>query len=404
MNLLDSFFFDLDLRTYERIYSYILYDGYKYVVNKPKEEFKMDVKKYNIGDLVVVNNCNSSLYGTVGRVIAYDYAKCLYHVSVLPGFIEAMPGNTLVFSSCEIELLDVAININPAILGAIAKARREFRSESIKQIAFNLMKYGSILESCNNVKVKNIKFNGPATIVFWTDNTKTIVKADGEDFDHEKGIAMAIAKKFLGTNSSKSNYYDIFKKYLPKDEKEEVKPDIKEEKSNEINKSSSPCDNCSDRKSGCLTNCQKMQDYVNAVKEDPKPEPIEPGYFIKHSEERKNTPKPSITPEAPTSTIEVVPVHISTFVNKFNAAMYPAEFISFCKQHMLYFYIVDNVNGGFKKVDPFKTNWQSVTGYLKRGLMVSCKKIKLYKTTSTSFMAVKMDEALFSRMPRKEEK
>ena len=30
-------------------------------------------------------------------------------------------------------------------------------------------------------EIKNVKFNPPATIVFWTDNTKTVVKCNGED-------------------------------------------------------------------------------------------------------------------------------------------------------------------------------------------------------------------------------
>ena len=61
--------------------------------------------------------------------------------------------------------------------------------------------------------IKNIKFNPPATIVFWTDNTKTVVKCNGEDYDPEKGLAMCICKKMLG---NKGNYYEVFKKWLPK--------------------------------------------------------------------------------------------------------------------------------------------------------------------------------------------
>lgn len=57
--------------------------------------------------------------------------------------------------------------------------------------------------SCSVVLVPEIKrviFNGPATIVFWSDNTKTIVKCmEGELFDEEKGIAMAFIKKMYGT-------------------------------------------------------------------------------------------------------------------------------------------------------------------------------------------------------------
>lgn len=64
-------------------------------------------------------------------------------------------------------------------------------------------------------EIKKVVFNDPATIVFWNDGTKTVVKADGEPFDPEKGLAMAIAKKHFG---NEGYYYDIFKKWLPKEE------------------------------------------------------------------------------------------------------------------------------------------------------------------------------------------
>ena len=68
-------------------------------------------------------------------------------------------------------------------------------------------------------KIKNAIFNDPATIVFWADGTKTVVKCGENDiYDPEKGLAMAVAKKYLGTNKSHSNYMDEFKKWLPKDE------------------------------------------------------------------------------------------------------------------------------------------------------------------------------------------
>lgn len=63
--------------------------------------------------------------------------------------------------------------------------------------------------------IENVIFNDPATIVFWNDRTKTVVKvADGETFDPGKGLAMAIAKKYFGNDSS---YYDVFRKWLPKE-------------------------------------------------------------------------------------------------------------------------------------------------------------------------------------------
>lgn len=64
--------------------------------------------------------------------------------------------------------------------------------------------------------IKNVIFNAPATIVFWYDGTKTVVKcAPGEVYDPEKGLAMAMAKKMLG---NEGNYYNIFKKWLPEED------------------------------------------------------------------------------------------------------------------------------------------------------------------------------------------
>ena len=73
-------------------------------------------------------------------------------------------------------------------------------------------------------EITNVIFSGPCTIVMWSDGDKTIVRCENSDiFDKEKGLAMAIVKKFLGTNTSKSNYCDIFKKWIPEEEKTETK-------------------------------------------------------------------------------------------------------------------------------------------------------------------------------------
>ena len=93
----------------------------------------------------------------------------------------------------------------------------------------------------NLVEIKNVVFNPPATIVFWTDNSKTVVKAENETFDPEKGLAMAIAKKALG---NKGNYYETFKKWLPKTEsKEEPKTESKDCTAEEQSKKNG-CHNC----------------------------------------------------------------------------------------------------------------------------------------------------------------
>ena len=64
--------------------------------------------------------------------------------------------------------------------------------------------------------IHKVIFNDPCTIIIWSDKTKTIVKCgENEKYDPEKGMAMAISKKFLG---NKGNYYETFKKWLPEDE------------------------------------------------------------------------------------------------------------------------------------------------------------------------------------------
>ena len=48
-------------------------------------------------------------------------------------------------------------------------------------------------------KIKRVLFNPPATIVFWSDNTKTKAICHKEDkFSKESGVSICIAKKMLG--------------------------------------------------------------------------------------------------------------------------------------------------------------------------------------------------------------
>ena len=54
--------------------------------------------------------------------------------------------------------------------------------------------------------IKEIIFSDPATIVFWIDGTKTVVKCQkGEKYDKEKGLALCVAKKALGNTSRSLN-------------------------------------------------------------------------------------------------------------------------------------------------------------------------------------------------------
>lgn len=70
-------------------------------------------------------------------------------------------------------------------------------------------------ESMMNINdIKEVIFNNPATVVYWKDGSKTVVQCqDGEPFDPEKGLAMAISRKVFG---NKWDYYHVFRKFLKK--------------------------------------------------------------------------------------------------------------------------------------------------------------------------------------------
>lgn len=64
--------------------------------------------------------------------------------------------------------------------------------------------------------IDRVIFHDPATIVYWADGTKTVVKCqDGDAYSKETGLALCFAKKALG---NKGSYNDVFKQYLPKEE------------------------------------------------------------------------------------------------------------------------------------------------------------------------------------------
>lgn len=96
-----------------------------------------------------------------------------------------------------------------AVSGYFYSIDRAIRNQCYKNEINSL--FGFSMYERKVPKIKRVIFNDPATIVLWSDNTKTIVKAENETFDPEKGLAMAITKKALG---NEGNYYNELKKYL----------------------------------------------------------------------------------------------------------------------------------------------------------------------------------------------
>lgn len=65
---------------------------------------------------------------------------------------------------------------------------------------------------------KKVIFNDPATIVYWSDGSKTVVKCGNDDvYDREKGFAMCVLKRLYG-----DKFHSILKKHVPQEENASV--------------------------------------------------------------------------------------------------------------------------------------------------------------------------------------
>ena len=77
----------------------------------------------------------------------------------------------------------------------------------------------TVLFGMCRVSIRKVIFNDPATVVMWSDGTKTVVKCSPEDtYDMEKGLAMAIVKKMAGNGN---HFHKVFKQYTKKKKKEQ---------------------------------------------------------------------------------------------------------------------------------------------------------------------------------------
>lgn len=131
---------------------------------------------------------SNKLYDSNGRLIGK-----IVHISVemgAPTKVTLDTGHTLLFNADEIACDD--------------KYNYRIRRHGAYQ---NYKKGTAALHAAS---IKNVIFNPPATVVYWSDGIKTVVKCSVNDkFDPEKGLAMAIAKRCA--NNSGSYYKEIQK-------------------------------------------------------------------------------------------------------------------------------------------------------------------------------------------------
>ncbi len=132
--------------------------------------------------------------------------------------------------TCEMMGIDIERNANRIMINGIyVSFRRDLIKEECPLYRIELVYKKPILHhiyannylpffspemmTLNNIpEVKKVIFNDPATIVYWKDGTKTVVKCqNGDDFDSEKGFAMAFLKKCWG---NKGNFNDKLRKII----------------------------------------------------------------------------------------------------------------------------------------------------------------------------------------------
>ena len=115
--------------------------------------------------------------------------------------------------------IDASDKSNEQIVGFIKKMIRMLEDNEIDEKCLYpgftqyIRYFMNAIYGASKFEIKKVIFNAPATIVLWADGTKTVVKATNEEYDPEKGLAMAISKKALG---NKREYYHTFLHWLKK--------------------------------------------------------------------------------------------------------------------------------------------------------------------------------------------
>lgn len=192
--------------------------------------------KFKVGDLVVMKN-------DIGVKNIYIYL-CDNWALRVPNYVLARSECNYVFSNYAYALIDNnfavrAYNIEYASHEDITehdnRVKRYYIPETLNTWFYNLIErtlekkpvtkitvhhMGEVrydkFPTLNSNFIKRVIFSDPATIVFWEDGTKTVVKTqDGEKYDKEKGLAMAIAKRVFG---NERDYYNVFKRWMRKGE------------------------------------------------------------------------------------------------------------------------------------------------------------------------------------------
>ena len=68
----------------------------------------------------------------------------------------------------------------------------------------------------SNIYITKVLYNNPATIVFWSDGTKTVSKCSGNDiYSKETGLAICLAKRLIGSSHVRELFSDWLEEESP---------------------------------------------------------------------------------------------------------------------------------------------------------------------------------------------
>lgn len=116
----------------------------------------------------------------------------------------------LFFDAFDSASVDIEFYINVSVFDKERKNNMPIGSNKSKKKSISIATALAMVFDSPSIQIDRVMFNGPATIVYWSDGTKTIVKCmEDEEFDPEKGLAMAICKRLYG-----DNFHRVFKDSL----------------------------------------------------------------------------------------------------------------------------------------------------------------------------------------------
>lgn len=344
------------------------------------EENMFDINRFKVGDCIITVNsvwiipCNVK-----GKVLAIDINKGIYvefknGIKSPCGLIKTRWMNPLDIRKISLEEYDL-------------RMVKKSKEEEIKNMNKNM--------------IKKVIFSGDRTVVIWNDGDKTIVKASNEAFDKEKGLAMAIAKKALGTNKNKSNYYDVFKKWIPEEEEKKEEPkEFPMNKPEEHEEEGKPWDPSMRHQSFKKKTREQISEEIvdkimmGADTEDIKKSIEESKKIIEHEKVKAAAPK--VTSYKPSEPSEMGV--ISDFVKTFKPTYFFKDFLEFCKNNGLAFITNDG-----EVMNPFEVSLPKLNWLGKQKRITTITKHKVYpgaNNTGKDVMAVDINETLFQRLPR----